>query len=78
MTFHQNKFLVHPGKLIATEPRNKKKKKLVFGMIAMVVNPNVLSNLKVSSILCNRQLDTLEILLTNNEILPTLSGKSDN
>ena len=76
MTFHPNKFLVHPGKLIATEPRNKKK--LVFGMIAMVVNPNVLSNLKVSSILCNIQLDTLEILLTNNEILPTLSGKSDN
>lgn len=76
MTFHQNKFLVHPGKLIATKPRNKKK--LVFGMIAMVVNPNVLSNLKVSSILCNMQLDTLEILLTNNEILPTLSGKSDN
>lgn len=76
MTFHPNKFLVHPGKLIATEPRNKKK--LVFGMIAMVVNPNVLSNLKVSSILCNIQLDTLEILLTNNEILPTLLGKSDN
>ena len=49
-----------------------------YGMIAMVVNPNVLSNLKVSSILCNIQLDTLEILLTNNEILPTLSGKSDN
>lgn len=47
-------------------------------MTAMVVNPNVLSHLKVSSIMCNIELDTLEILLTNNEILPTLSDKSDN
>lgn len=44
----------------------------------MVVNPNVLSHLNVSSIMCNIELGTLEILLTNNEILPTLSGKSDN
>ena len=31
-----------------------------------------------SSVMCNTELDILEILLTNSEILPTLSGKSDN
>ena len=31
-----------------------------------------------SSVMCNTELDILEILLTNSEILPTLSAKSDN
>lgn len=48
MTFHQTilQYILE----VDSHRDTKQKKKLVFGMIAIVVNPNVLSNLKVSSI----------------------------